>query len=91
MRFHAAFDDEMQKLGGILRPTPDRLIGRMTAAGALAGGGAYAARKGLSSVGIGTDPGAGGDSLISSAGKTAAGGALVALLLKALGKATGKR
>ena len=91
MRFHQAFQDELEKVGGLLRPTPDRLLGRLTAAGGLAGAGSYAARKGLSSVGVGSDPGESGDTLVGSTGRTAAGGALVALLLKALGKAGGRK
>lgn len=90
MRFQAAFSDELEKLGGVAKPVSDGLLRRLTTAGALAGGGSYAARKGLSSAGIGQDPADTGGSLVSSVGTTAAGGALVGLLLKALGKAHGR-
>jgi hypothetical protein len=68
----------------------DNLIGRMAAVGGLAGGGSYAAQKALAGIGSGDDPAASGDSMVGRVGRTAVGGALAALILKALAK-MGKR
>jgi hypothetical protein len=81
--FKAGFADEVVKTAGRV---PDNLLGRMTAVGALAGGGSYAGQKALAGMGQGEDPSYSGDSMVGRVGRTAAGGALVALLLRALSK-----
>lgn len=75
--------EPLTKTASVLRRPPDRLLERMTATGALAGAGLHGAQKAKSAVTGEYGP---EGSILGAAGRTALGGLLAGVGLKALGR-----